>query len=193
MKMIEIDGDSPQRDHDFAVWARAMYDLLGSNMTSILGHNGPDWQTDDEFKKWEKGVLLDGLGKGTFHLLLVDGQGLRGFLSFSAPSTATDICVNEIQIRLSARKDGVTFRRLTERFAVRITGLPQANVRTYANRRNKDSQKLIQKAGFDLHSETARGVRFIINKDMILARFRNRRQNHASEAIGARSAPQPQR
>jgi len=46
-----------------------MYDLLGSNMTFILGHNGPDWRTGDEFRKWEKGALLDGLGKSTIYLL----------------------------------------------------------------------------------------------------------------------------
>lgn len=172
MKMIEIDAQSPERDPEFSVWARAMYDLLGSNMTSILGHDGPDWRTDDEFRKWKEGVLLDGLGKGTFHLLLVDGQGLRGFLSFSVPLAGTEIYVNEIQIRPSARNDGVTFRRLTERFAARIADLPQASIRTYANRRNENSQKLMRKAGFELHSEAERGTRFVASKTTVLAKFR---------------------
>lgn len=182
MRMIEIDAQSQERDPEFAVWARAMYDLLGSNMTSILGHDGPDWRTDDEFQKWRKEILLDGLGKRTFHVLLVDGQGLRGFLSFSAPPTGSEIYVNEIEIRPSARKDGVTFRRLTERFAARIAELPQTTVRTYANHRNQDSQKLILKAGFGLHSQAERGARFVASKDALLAKFRNRRQNQPIQA-----------
>jgi hypothetical protein len=172
MRMVEIDTHSPARDPAFTFWARAMYDLLGSNMTAILGHDGPDWRTDDAFRKWEKDVLLDGLSKGAIHLLLADELGLRGFLSFTASPSSTEIYVNEIQIRPSARKDGVTFRRLTQRFAARIAALPQASIRTYANRRNMDSQKLIQKAGFSLQSQNERGARFVASKATLLAKFR---------------------
>ena len=188
--MIEIDANSPVTDPEFSAWAREMYDLLGSNMTSILGHDGPDWRTDDEFRKWEKGVLLDGLGKGTIYLLLLDGQGLRGFLSFSAPPTVTEIYMNEIQIRVSSRKDGVTFRRLTEGFAARIADLPQTSVQTYANRRNEDSHKLIRKAGFSLHSQTERGARFIASKAMVLAKFKTRRQNNQIQPIARQERAQ---
>ena len=173
--MIELDAQSEGGDPEFAVWAREMYYLLGANMTSILGQDGPDWRTEDEFRKWSNGVLLAGLLKDTFHLLLVDGQGLRGFLSFSAPSGSAEIYLNEIQIRPSARRDGVTLRRLMERFVIRVANLPHETIRTYANRLNDESQQLILKAGFRIESQTERDARFIGSKSSVLERFRTRR------------------
>ena len=177
MRMIEVDAGSPKSDPEFAMWAREMYFLLGANMTSILGHDGPDWRTEDEFRKWRDGVLLAGLAKDTCHLLLVDRQGLRGFLSFSVPIDSAEIYVNEIQIRLSARKDGVTFRRLMERFAARVANLPQRMVRAYANRGNEESQRLILKIGFGIDSQTERGTRFVATKAAVLERLKTWKQN----------------
>ena len=172
MRMIELDAQSPGSDPEFAVWAREMYYLLGDNMTSILGHDGPDWRTEDELRKWRDRVLLTGLVKDAFHLLLVDGQGLRGFLSFSAPSGSAEIYLKEIQIRPSARKDGVTLRRLMERFVSRVANLPHETIRTYVNRRNDESQQLILKAGFRIESQAERGTRFTASKATVLARLR---------------------
>lgn len=183
MRLIEVDARSPDTDPEFEIRARQMWYLLASNMTSILGHDGPDWRTEDDFSKWKDGVLLAGLVKDTFHLLLVDAQGLRGFLSFTVPPGGTDIYVNEIQIRPSAQKDGVTFRRLVERFATRVADLPQDTIRTYANRRNEESQQLILKAGFRIDSQAERGTRFAASKASVLARLGTRRQNRVAGGV----------
>lgn len=67
----------------------------------------------------------------------------------------------------------MTFRRLIQRFASRISDLPQASIRTYANHQNMNSQKLSQKAGFRLQSQTERGARFVASKAVLLAKFRS--------------------
>jgi hypothetical protein len=162
--MIEINAQSPESDADFPERSREMYYLMGENMTHILGEEGPDWRTEVEFRKWKNDVLLVGLAKDTIHILLLDSRGLRGFLSYSTPSGSSDIYVNEIQIRTSARKDGVTLRRLLERFYNKIENLPQKTIRTYANQRNHESQQLLLKAGFKIESSTDRGNRFTASK-----------------------------
>jgi hypothetical protein len=179
MKIIEIDKHTSQVDPQFYVWIRQMYNLLGSNMTSILGHDGTDWRGEAEFKKWRDEVLLIGLAKDTSHILLVDGDALRGFLSFAAPSDGTEIYLKEVQIRPSSRKDAVTFRRLIEHLVARIEMLPHMNIRTYANRRNEESQRLLLHAGFRIDLQTERGTRFITVKDALVQRLRirNRKQN----------------
>ena len=164
MKTLEIDNRSPQND---PIMVRQMYDLLGSNMTSMFGQTDPGWRSDEEFQKWKTDVFTVGLEKGTRHILLSDEQGLRGFISFTAPEGELEVFINEVQIRPSSQSDGATLRRLLELFSARIAELPHATVRTYANRRNERSRRLIQKAGFRIHGETDRGIRFVASKTII--------------------------
>ena len=167
MKTLEIDSRSPQDDSGMADMVRQMYDLLGSNMTAMLGHSGPDWRSTDEFHKWKTNVFIAGLEKGTRHVFLSDELGLRGSVSFTAPAGGTEVYFNEVQIRPSSQGDGVTLRRLLELISARIARLPHTTLRTYSNRRNERSRRLIQKAGFRMDGETDRGIRFVASKAVL--------------------------
>ena len=65
MEAREIDGQTPQDTPGMVEMVQRMYDLLGSNMTAVLGHAGPEWRTAEEFQKWKKNVFAAGLEKGT--------------------------------------------------------------------------------------------------------------------------------
>jgi hypothetical protein len=178
MPLIEIDKVSIQTHPDLVGWARKIYHLLGSNMTTLLGDDGIDWRAESAFKQWEKDVYLIGLTTGTTYIVMTDDSEVRGFLSFTAPDGQTEVFINEVQIRPASRKDGVTLRRLLERFFSRIEHLPHATVRTYANRLNEDSQQLILKAGFEIDSKTKRGARFSANKTALLEKMHFAAQKH---------------
>jgi hypothetical protein len=89
--MIEINGLSGLEDPYLVLLEREMYELLGSNMTRIIPDTDPNWRSPAEFERWKNEVLRIGLSQGTQHLLLVDGQGLRGFVSFTVPEGGAEV------------------------------------------------------------------------------------------------------
>jgi hypothetical protein len=144
MRIIDMDAQTAACDSEVPAPARGMYDLLGSNMTALCGDEGRNWRSEREFAKWHEDVCVDGLSKGAGHILLDDGQGLPAIPTFTAPSDAGEVFVNEVQIRPSSRTDGVTFRRPMQRFAARAGTLPHTIIWTYANQCNAASQQLIR-------------------------------------------------
>ena len=163
-EIVEIDAcEADQRGVEDAV-IRSMYDLLGSNMTRAVGGSGSDWQSPDEYRRWKETVFLSGLQGGTRHILMRDERGLRGFISYAVPGDSAEIYLNEFQIRDDARRDGVTFRRLFERFMDRIDSLSHTTIRTYSNNSNPNAQSLITRLGFTSDGVTNKGARYIIAK-----------------------------
>jgi hypothetical protein len=57
MKTIEIKSEPKEKTAVSESLVRQMYDLLGANMTQIVGCASPDWQSDAEFSKWRKGLF----------------------------------------------------------------------------------------------------------------------------------------
>lgn len=155
-----------------------MYDLLGENMTRIVEGASGDWRSDEEFGTWRSGVFLADVQADTSHLLVLDEDGLRGFLSYTTSTESGEIYLNEVQIRPSSQGDGLTLRCLIRHFAGRIEQMRHDRLRTYCNRANARAQLLAAKCGFARVGETDRGYRYLMPKSAFLARFRREgRQN----------------
>ena len=148
---------------------RKMYELLGTNMTAIVP-SYHDWKADDEFQKWEE-LFFKNLDRGTKHVLFLDGNDLRGFISYTIDRAKDEVFFNEFQINSGSQGDGVTFRRLMVRFVADIQNEDCGAVRTYANKRNRRSQRLVEHIGFKRADETERGFRYSINKEVLVRRF----------------------
>jgi len=172
MRILQINSDIAEKRRIPDEVVRQMSDLLGSNMTRLTGCTHIDWQSDANFQKWKHKVFLGDVQKHTRHILLVDDDGLKGFISYTVPPEASAIYLNEIQIRASAQGDGVTLRVLILRFLDEARRLPHKSVRTYTSKLNDRAQHLIEKAGFRLEEQTERGFRYTASKGNLLARFR---------------------
>lgn len=172
MKTIEIKAEPKEKAAIPESLVRQMYDLLGGNMTEIVGESSRDWQSDAQFSRWKNRVFLGDVQSNTSHLLLVDQKGLRGFLSYTARPDTTEIYLNEVQIRPSCRADGVTLRRLIRRFAHWAEQMPHDTLRTYSNAANTNANALAAKAGFVNDGKTDRGNQYRIPKRVFLAKFR---------------------
>ena len=183
MKTIEIKSEPKEKTVVSGSLVRQMYDLLGANMTQIIGGTSLDWQSDTEFGKWKNGVFLGEVQKHTSHLLVIDEKGLRGFLSYTiAPDTA-EVYLNEVQIRPSCRADGATLRCLIRLLASRIRQIPQDQILTYSNKANTCAHDLAEKMGFEKIGETGRGYRYRMCKSQFLARFTPKgKQNNQVQA-----------
>jgi len=150
---------------------RNLYDLLGSNMAPVTGMPESDWNTDEEFERWRRDVFCENAKKGVRHILLFEDQDLRGFLSYTVPSEAGEVYLNEFQIHPRFRGDGVTFRILLARFMRQVEQLPYSSIRTYTNSRNIAAQNLIEKMGFAREGRTGRGIRYVIARRGMETRF----------------------
>ena len=179
LRIVEIDADNVKRRPVAETTIRKMYDLLGSNMARIIPTSGPDWETPEEFEKWKRDVFLDKLRKRTRHILLLDNDNLKGFVSYTVPVEGTEIYLNEVQIKPHAQGDGVTSKRLLSYFLEQIDGLAYGSVRTYTNNLNERAQRLIEKVGFKRESETDRGIRYTITKRVLQDRLRRLINNRA--------------
>ena len=143
---------------------RKLYDLLGSNMTAVIGGAESAWDSDEEFEKWAYGVFHENLKKGTRHILLFDGRELRGFLSYTVSPGAQEIYLNEFQVHHRFRGGGVTFKLLLVQFLQAVEHFPYARIRTYTNKRNVRVQTLIEKIGFQRQGQTERGFQYVITR-----------------------------
>ena len=153
------------------VLIRRMSDLLGSNMTRVIGETGVDWQSDAGYEKWKRDVFLGDVQKDTTHLLALDSEGLRGFVSYTVPPEGEGVYVNEVQIRPSAQADGLTLKRLLAVFLRDLERLPHTSVQAYTNNLNPRAKKLLKKAGFQTVRQTERGFQYTAQKKALLERF----------------------
>lgn len=168
LTLIEIPPDPVHKRAIPEDVVRCMYELMGSNMTKVIQTAPADWRRDDQFEKWRNQVFLGAVQQRTVHLLLSDGVGLRGFLSYTPSADGDGIFINELQIRPSCQGDAVTIRRLLREFAERIALLPHCQLRTYANKVNKRSQQLAARIGFRCTAQTARGYSYEMPKQAML-------------------------
>lgn len=167
IEMIEIAPDHGEKSALPETMVRQMYELLGGNMTQIMGESDSTWRSDAEFLKWKNNVFLGAVHSNTSHILLIDQNGLRGFLSYTVAPEANEIYLNEIQIRPSCQCDGVTLRSLLRSFADRVRELPQDQVRAYSNKANTRVHGLVAKIGFEKIGETDRGYQYRIPKSRL--------------------------
>lgn len=147
---------------------RSMYELMGSNMTEVIPGSAPDWREESHFQKWRSEVFLGDGQRDTCHLLLSDGTGLRGFLSYTPSADGDEIYINELQIRPSCQCDAVTIRRLLAELARRVELLPHIRLKTYVNKANQRSQRLVMKIGFRRTGQSARGYSYEMTKQALL-------------------------
>lgn len=169
LALLEIPPDLEFKRAATENLVRCMYELLGSNMTAMIPGSPADWRSENAFQRWRNDVFLGPVQQNTRHLLLSDGLGLRGFLSYTPSPDDDEIFINEVQIRRSCQGDAVTIRRLVQEFARRITFLPHRRLATCANKANGRSQRLATKIGVRCTSETVRGHRYDMPKEALLA------------------------
>ncbi len=145
---------------------RDMFELTRSNMAVIIPSDS-DRQAD--YAAWREAFDRN-TALGIRHILERRAEGLVGFLSYTA-AAEDDVYINELQIRPDCVRNGVTLRRLLGSFARDIADAPARRVRTYTNRRNTAAQKLLPRLGFALESETANGLRYVVDRQILLNRL----------------------
>lgn len=170
---------------------RQMYKLLGENMTRIVGKATPGWKSDAEFSRWKRDVFLGDGHRNKSHLLLLDEEGLRGFLSYTAPDVGAEIYLNELQIRPSCQGDGLTLRCFIRGFAERIEQMPHERLRTYSNRANTRVHRLAAKCGFARVGETDRGYQYLMPKGIPGKIQKRRKAEQAGSGNAVTLAPDP--
>jgi len=172
MTMILIEANPEDKAAVPQTVVRQMYDLLGTNMTKILGETSPDWRSDVEFDEWRDNVFLGDVQFHTSHVLLLDKKELRGLLSYTACPDSGEIYLNEVQISPSCQGDGFTLLKLLRMFAERIDLLPHDSLRTYTNKVNERVQNLALKSGLARVGETQRGYQYLMPKRVFMERFK---------------------
>ncbi len=146
-----------------------MYVLLHANMQQIVPLPGA---YDDMCYEWMSAWKRRIRDEDIRHVIVQEGDRLRGFMLYSVDERVGTISIDEMQIEAESRGNGVTFRRLLAKFLSEIERIPCDTVLTYANKRNPFSPELVLKMGFTVCGETERGWRYRIGKAELLERLR---------------------
>lgn len=163
-----------------------IFDLTERNMSAVLGSTST---REEDYVQWRESFDRN-LRVGTRYLLCEKDGLLRGYLAYTHRPSQRDLYVNEVQIHPQFRRSGITLRRLVTVFLDAVEHCECDTVRTYANGRNVLSQTILCKMGFEVTTETERGIRFCVDKALLVSRLNRLRESSRDRTRTVPKAPE---